>query len=183
MPQYLLPCTCGEKVRVEPAQAGGQIACQCGKLLTVPTLRGLRALAEAPPDQSTVVRGNVRKWSKLQGAMFSIGLLVAVVSLGIVAYTFVEYWQATPYTRDMTPEINEFEGQAIEQLSAIEAYDLFVQMRDEGLGEAGTPPWVQVQKLVAEQRALMIGSGIAAAIGILSVVAALVMRPAGSAVR
>jgi hypothetical protein len=79
--QYLLPCSCGQKVRVEPAQAGGQVACACGANLNVPTLRGLKQLEIAPPDEAAVRRSAGRQWGPVRGAMFSIGLLVVVISL------------------------------------------------------------------------------------------------------
>ena len=50
--QFLLPCSCGQKVRVGNAQAGAGVRCVCGKSLTVPTLRGLRELESAPPDEN-----------------------------------------------------------------------------------------------------------------------------------
>jgi hypothetical protein len=178
MAQYLLPCSCGQKVRVETAQAGGQVACGCGQALAVPTLRGLRALEEAAPDKAAIERAAGRQWSPLQGAMFSIGLLVAVVSLGVVGYTLWNYVQATPYTRDPSQEIIAYEGGQIDQLPAADSLDVFYEMRDQGLGEVGTPPWIQWQQVVAEQRTLMIGAGIAAAIGLLAAISAFFIKPA-----
>ncbi len=183
MAQYLLTCSCGEKVRVEPAQAGGRVSCGCGQSIAVPTLRGLRALEEAPPDKAALQRAAGRQWSPLQGAMFSIGLLVAVVSLGVVAYTSWVYMQAAPYTRDLTPEINQFEGQQIDQLSLNDSLSMFYEMREQGLGEVGMPPWVHFQHVVAEQQTLMISAGIAAAIGLLAAVGSLFMGPARTSAR
>lgn len=171
MPQYLLPCSCGQKVPVEPAQAGGQVACPCGQSLSVPTLRALRSLEPAGPEVATTRRAKGGKWSRTQGAMFSIGLAVAVISLAIVAYTSFMFVQATPFTRDYTPELSELSAQEVDQLTALETYDEFVKMSSEGLGVIGTPPWVHFKKVVAEQKVVMIGSGIAAALGILAVVA------------
>jgi hypothetical protein len=176
MPQYLLPCSCGEKVRVEPAQAGGLVACTCGQSLTVPTLRGLRALEEAPADVANLRGG--RRWGPVQGALFSIGLVVTVVALAVVTYTFVLFLDASQYTRDMSPEVNEFSGMQIDQMTAMEVYDEFVALRSEGLGEIGVLPWVHFQRVVAEQRILMISSGIAAAIGLFAVMGSLLLKPA-----
>ena len=48
MPDYLLPCECGREVIVSRAQAGGEVTCECGAKLSVPTLRGLAQLRPAP---------------------------------------------------------------------------------------------------------------------------------------
>ena len=182
MAQYLLPCKCGQKVRVETAQAGGQVLCSCGQSLAVPTLRGLRALEEAPPDQTTLKRSAGRRWSPLQGGLFSAGLLVMVIALAVLAYNFWQYVQATPYTRDPSSQITEIEGRVIDEIPPADALDEFFRMREEGLGQPTVMPWVQWQNFVAERRTLMIGAGIAAAIGLAALIAALVMRPASRAV-
>jgi len=171
MPQYLLPCSCGQQVRVEPAQAGGQIACQCGQSLTVPTLRALRMLDPAGPDAATSRQIPRGQWSRTQGALFSIGLAIAVISLAILAYTFFMFVQATPLTRDYTPELSELSSQQVDQLTALETYEEFFKMTNEGLGEMGTPLWIHFQQVVAEQKVVMIGSGVAALLGILAVLA------------
>ncbi len=110
--------------------------------------------------------------------MFSIGLAVAVVSLAIVAYTFFMFTQASQLTRDYTPELTELSAQQVDQLTALETYDEYFKMTNEGLGEMGTPVWIHFQKVVAEQKVIMMGSGIAAALGILAVLASFFVGPA-----
>ncbi len=178
MAQYLLPCSCGQKVRVDSAQAGGCVPCACGQSLSVPTLRGLRALEEAPADKAAIQRAAGRLWSPLQGTRFSVGLFVFVVALGIVGYTLWNYRQATPYTRDWTPEISTELVRQVDELPLTDALDEFYKMRDEGLGQPAAPPWVHVQAFVDQQRTRMIVAAIAAAIGLLAVIASLFMRPA-----
>jgi hypothetical protein len=175
MPQYLLPCSCGEKIRVEPAQAGGLVACSCGQTLTVPTLRGMRALTEAPADQS-VSRRRGDRWRPIQGVFFTFGLITTLLSLAVVGYTYFMYSQASQLTHDLTPEINEFEGTQIDQLGVMESYEMFSQMREEGLGEAVLPHWIHFQHVVAEQRIVMLVGTVAAAIGIAAVAASLFMK-------
>jgi hypothetical protein len=181
MAQYLLPCSCGQKVRVDSAQAGGRATCACGQSLSVPTLRGLRALDEAPADKAAILRAAGRQWSPLQGILFSAGLFVFVVALGFVAYSFWNYVQATPYTRDFTPEISTELVRQVDDLSLTEAVDEFYEMRDKGLGQPTAPPWIHVQAFVDQQRTRMIAAAIAAAIGLLAVIASLCMKPARSA--
>ena len=44
---YLLPCSCGEKIPVEPRQAGQAVQCACGNSVTVPTLLEMAKLERA----------------------------------------------------------------------------------------------------------------------------------------
>jgi len=47
MPDYLLPCVCGQQTHVSIVQAGQSVRCVCGAPLQVPNLRELRELAPA----------------------------------------------------------------------------------------------------------------------------------------
>jgi hypothetical protein len=48
---YQLPCTCGEYLTVTEGSAGAQVKCVCGRIMTVPSLGGLRELAGEPAHQ------------------------------------------------------------------------------------------------------------------------------------
>ena len=50
--RYLLPCSCGQEIPVEPRQAGQEIRCDCGASLEVPTMLGMAALEKAPSEPS-----------------------------------------------------------------------------------------------------------------------------------
>jgi hypothetical protein len=174
--QYLLPCSCGQKVRIEPAQAGGQVACSCGARLTVPTLRGLRLLDVAPPDKSSLGRPASGRWGPVQAAMFSIGLLVTVASLIVFAYTCWQYLQVIPLTKDRTADINKVEGEQIEQMDLMQSLAAYEDLATTGLPEASPPLWIRFQTLAAQKRSLMIGTGIFALLGTIATLAALVIR-------
>ncbi len=75
--KYVLPCSCGLSVYVEPSQAGQQVACSCGTTQKVPTLMQLRSLplAEEPAPQKKIETGNMRR------AFFWLGIFVFVPSL------------------------------------------------------------------------------------------------------
>jgi hypothetical protein len=180
MAQYLLPCACGQTVRVEAAQAGGRIDCVCGKELIVPTLRGLKALEPAPVDQTAARRAAGRQWSRLQGWMFSVGVMLAVLSLAVIGFTLYRYVIFQPYGEDPSEHVLQHFSSEIDTMSAFDVLDEFTKHREEGLGEAQKPPWTQVQDILAEQRTIMIGAGVIAGLGILAAVAALFMRPATS---
>lgn len=78
MSQFLLPCSCGQKLTVGANQAGELIHCGCGKTVEVPTLRELNRLERvvertAPP----VAAWNKRKGLILLGAVIAVGALAA----------------------------------------------------------------------------------------------------------
>ena len=175
---YFLPCSCGQKVRVEPAQAGGQVTCSCGKTVLVPTLRGLKQLEVAPPDAAALRRAVGRRWSPVQGAMFSIGVVVTIISLLVLAYTYLQFAEATTYTQDQTSVINQLEAEQIDSMNILDSLQAFYSLRDEGLGEPVEPFWITAQKIVAQKRTLMIGLTAMALAGVISVLASLFMRPA-----
>ncbi|MEX2172496.1 MAG: hypothetical protein WD851_24455 [Pirellulales bacterium] len=72
--RYLLDCTCGNRLTVEPRQAGSQVTCDCGARLDVPTLRGLQAL----PQAETRVEKSTAVWT-LRQAVVTVGVLVSLV--------------------------------------------------------------------------------------------------------
>src|SRR3954466_947072 len=94
---YLLPCTCGQKVRIANAQAGGKVACGCGKSLAVPTLRGLRELELAPPETRSAASPG---WSRVHGGFFASGLLIATLGFVVVAYSLFRYTQIVGFSTD-----------------------------------------------------------------------------------
>jgi hypothetical protein len=175
--QYLLPCSCGQKVRVEAAQAGGQASCGCGKALTVPTLRALRQLEVAEPDKETRSRGVGSSWSRLQGAMFSLGLIVACVSLLVAAYNLRDFLGASTLTEDQTPLLNQWEAETIDQFTLQESVEAYQQMRDAGLKLDAPPIWVVARQIVEQKKTIMLWSGGLAAVGIAAAITALFIRP------
>src|ERR671926_333709 len=104
MPDYLLPCSCGQTTRITAAQAGTQVACVCGERLPVPTLRGIRELKIAPP-QSSSKRSTT--WTPVHGALFASGLAIASIGAVFLAYFGLLYIQlgGHPITRDLTAQV------------------------------------------------------------------------------
>jgi len=62
--KYLLPCACGQKVLVEPRQAGESVVCACGSPLDVPTLLGITALERV--EEEPEPRAPPEQWGKRQ---------------------------------------------------------------------------------------------------------------------
>lgn len=86
--QYLLSCPCGEKVPVTRAQAGLSITCQCGKQLSVPTVRGLSEL-EPVGDTASAPATARRPWGPRQSVL-SLGVVIfasAVIAIIVLVQT------------------------------------------------------------------------------------------------
>jgi hypothetical protein len=78
--QYLLPCSCGQQVVVEPRQAGEMTSCSCGAMLHVPTLLDMRKLELAEQKSTASARAD---WGpKQQLRMLGIVLLAAALGIG-----------------------------------------------------------------------------------------------------
>jgi hypothetical protein len=78
--QYLLPCSCGQQIVVEPRQAGETTQCSCGASVQIPTLLDMRTLDQA---QQTSVAPAKSIWGlKHQLRMLGIVLVVAAVGVG-----------------------------------------------------------------------------------------------------
>jgi hypothetical protein len=172
---YLLPCSCGLKIRVVPAQAGGQATCGCGQSVAVPTLRGLRTLEPATPDaQGRVVAG----WSAAHGMCFAGGLVLSLVGVALVAFHAYRYTQFSELTVDHTDAVAAFHTAEVDKLSAVQLFDEWSQITAAGLGEKMTPPWEAARQLIAGNKFWMQFGGGAIAVGIvLSILSVFVARP------
>lgn len=98
---YLLACSCGRDVVVEPGQAGDRVRCECGNDLVVPKLGQLRTL----PQVDTAEKPSA--WTARHGLM-TLAAIVAAVGLGVGLY----FWIITPAPEDYdpAPEIAEVES-------------------------------------------------------------------------
>ena len=85
--QYLLPCSCGNQIVVEPTQAGETLSCSCGQQLVAPTLRQMRTLAPAQPTsaQRPSRAAHPAPRGRFRGLGFGISFLVLILALGIAA--------------------------------------------------------------------------------------------------
>jgi hypothetical protein len=181
MPDHLLACSCGQKVRVANAQAGGQVACNCGKLLSVPTLRGLRDLELAPPLE---VAGKKPGWTRLQGITFVLGLLIAAVGLYLIAFYSWRYAQLTvqgsDWLVDRTDDVVRAQEAQINSMSAASLFDEWAKVKEEGLGEQSKPIWVTAKEQIARYVFRMQAGAAALIIGALLAIGALFLGPAST---
>jgi hypothetical protein len=176
--QYLLPCSCGQKVRVANAQAGEQVTCVCGKSLSVPTLRGLRQLELAPLEAEGKAKPG---WSRVHGAIFAGGLLLAGVGIALISYYLFRYAQlgGTELAVDRSADVVSGMSAQIDQLSPVQALEMWTgEILTEGLGEAHKPYWVAAKDKLDEYVWWMKVGGAALAAGaLLSVGTLFVGRP------
>lgn len=171
--QYLIPCSCGQKVRVDAAQAGGHTSCACGQRLSVPTLRGLKQLEVAPALAAAPASG----WSSTQGAVFSTGLTVALIAAVVAAVILVQYLRVSPFTTDQSTRINALEAHQIDHLSAADAVQVFRDWQAEGLGVPHTPGWIEARQVADAMRLQMLIAGGVAGVGILAAIGAALLGP------
>src|SRR5262249_39770102 len=130
---YLLPCSCGQKVRVANSQAGGQVTCICGKSLGVPTLRGLRELELAPAELQERSAG----WNRVQGTIFAGGLFVAAIGATLVAFYLLKYAQLhqSGWAQDRSADFTRAMTAPIDALTPEKALEMWNQeILAEGLG-------------------------------------------------
>jgi hypothetical protein len=172
---YLLPCSCGRKIRVAPAEAGGQATCACGQRRTVPTLRGLRALEPAAPEASGKAAPG---WSVAHGIIFSGGIVLVLAGIALIAFHLYRYTQLSGLTVDHTETVAAMHTAGIDQLSATQLFDEWSKIKTEGLGEKMTPPWEAAKQMVAANLFWMKAGGGAIVVGLLlSVLSLFVARP------
>jgi hypothetical protein len=166
---YLLPCSCGRQCEVDAGQAGTQIACSCGELLTVPSIRGLRQLKPVAESAAPAAA----PWNPARGAIFSLGLLVAVGALLFTSYQ--GYWFfITRRTQDPAAIQLQMEFDHIDHLTPVDSMGLFRSEEKSGLGEPSPPRWAEIDKLHESSRRLGIIGMIVAGVGLLATAGSMV---------
>ena len=121
---YLLPCKCGRKHPVGPAQAGEQMLCDCGNLLAIPTLLEMRKLE---PAHATVADRNATSWGVAQRTIVA-GIVLCLVGVALVAY----FWLRRPQLPD-DATIRRIVQQQVEGARPAELVWMWQTMRSEGL--------------------------------------------------
>jgi hypothetical protein len=176
--QFLLPCACGQKLRVSNAQAGEQVSCVCGSRLNVPTLRGIRQLEVVPAE------ANVRAapgWSRVQGAMFAAGLLAAAIGLGMIAYSGFQYAQIRhshygDLTQDRSADLVKAMSENVEKLTILQMREVWAEeIIKEGLGDAHRPIWIAAKERLAQLSRQAIAGVVTMIVGVVASLAAVLI--------
>lgn len=181
--QYLLPCACGRTIPVDLGQAGQTLTCECGHKLEVPTLRGIKAL---PPAETKGGKANpsvnpAPAWSPLQGGLFSAGILIAIIGIAIATYStyIISQLQVPPPSAEQLAKSEE----QFDRIPLDELYNLYLQVREAGLGMTDTPLYVRARQVRKTFTRYLIAGSAIAVIGIGMTVSSFVIRPATAAAR
>lgn len=170
---YLLPCSCGKKVRVDSGQAGAKVACECGQQLAVPTFRGLSNL-EVDQDASALVKVvQPPAWTPLRGILFSFGLLVTVVAVGIASYHLYIFYLMRDGGEAWKQQNLEAILHDVDHLSPTDVYGEFMDLSAKGLVHEGVPPWAMITTMRDNSIRWLAATAVALVVGLTSLIASL----------
>jgi hypothetical protein len=144
---YLLPCSCGRKIPVEPRQAGESVGCACGETVAVPTLLALSRLEMAPsPDEKPAAA----PWGLPQRmVLFGAVLLpVAAIAAGLLYRS-----RPTPPAQNVNLESVQ---QRVRGLSAVRSMQFWYALQHEGLSPGLTPQEQAYEEASARWRSWLI---------------------------
>lgn len=135
---YLLPCSCGRDIRIEPRQAGETVLCECGETCAIPTMREVQRLRPAPAVgiSSTATKS---AWENPQRLLVTglVLLLLAAIAAVILYGQFPAQFAGLP-----APEA---ERQRVESMSILERMRYFHQRILPGI-ELREPPMFQSKR-------------------------------------
>lgn len=171
MPQYLLDCTCGERLAVGDQQAGGQVTCRCGNVLAVPTLRKLRDLPTQAAETTTPASAT---WGPRRQVL-ALGLVLAAVLLGAATWAWVTI-PHIPQWADVASDFAASRQQAVDNLTPTTGFMLFEReykpLARQGFAEVQLIDPTGAEQVAGEKKWLAATLGIAAAV--VAVLAAIV---------
>jgi hypothetical protein len=173
--KYLLPCHDGQSVVVTTADAGRNVACPCGKMVTVPTLRGVQSLMRVDEPQSTSA---APAWSAKQGAMFTIGLCLLLVGLIALAMLYNDWRKINTTKPEMDPEFLAGMKVAVESAEAANTLDAWNFLKNSPMPEQRMEmPWEANRTAARKYLIYMSIAGAVAAIGLALAISGPLMRP------
>jgi hypothetical protein len=167
MSKYLVECTCGNKLPVEIGQAGGRIACTCGKLVDVPPLRKLRHL-EA---ETTAMERPASTWSARKGVITACLILAGTLAIANAWSWFTQpkapIFDPVAYQRDIIE-------QRLKKLTPTQGWLMWIEyyrpMAERGFSYLELANRAEIERTIAERqslrRTLWIVAAIAAAIAV-----------------
>ncbi|MBN2578245.1 MAG: hypothetical protein JXB10_04570 [Pirellulales bacterium] len=144
--KYYLPCKCGERLIVEPRQAGEIVVCRCGQSLEVPTLRQLRNLDPLIEE----VAATPSTWG-LGQSLILLGVVILLGGVGL-AYLFVREPPQNPFGGKSPEVIHEI----AQNLPPAESWRMWILLRK--MGPNPQKQWAERHYLekLAEYRALWV---------------------------
>jgi hypothetical protein len=144
------------------------MGCPCGARIEVPSLREIQALPTVqPPDAA----GAGRRWDRRYGMLCALGVLITVVGLLLLGHGLYVRLDIDP------PERREFDvaliNQSIDELDSGQLWDVWANMRDEGLGAYHMPDHVVGQHIVRFYTMISVAGGVMVGVGSALALAAL----------
>jgi hypothetical protein len=125
------------------------------------------------PDPKGAPRAS---WNPWRGAIFSLGLLLAVAALGFSAVNGYWYWGSRRLA-DPAEFALKMAYDEVDNLAPVDALGLFRSEETTGLGVPYPPPWVEIDKFHDQSgQRVMVGLIVAGA-GLLATAASMLGRP------
>ena len=130
MPFYLVPCECGNSVKVDSALAGGTTTCdQCQATVEIPSLRLLKDLPQAEAAEKDALQPVGVKESNPTRNLGAILILLSLLSLAVLGYA--RYTSVTGITAD---DAIEWGNQQIDSLTPEESWKMWQEVQELGMG-------------------------------------------------
>ncbi|MCA9122820.1 MAG: hypothetical protein H6822_36710 [Planctomycetaceae bacterium] len=167
MSKYLLPCECGKGIAVDIKQAGQQIACECGKVLEVPTLRGVLDLEPVPEATTQLPPASV--WNPARGMTFAGSFALVVIGAVVAFFGNAGLRSAPDISREV--ELESFD-KTIDDMTLGEVYSAWKGIREHGLGARGENVFVNIRAFRAEKKRVLWLGALLCAVGAAGVVVA-----------
>lgn len=162
MANYLLSCDCGAQFTIGTIDAGKTLQCaECEIEVVVPNLREIRQLPEAQ-SSSTQQKPT---WGKQNGLIFSFGVILLTLGLGLAAF---EFYQANQLDlRDTRGDELLYGNAVIDQMPPLIVIEQWRIIRANGLGNQQDGEYQLNAKQYAKHQTYAIWELGGAAVGLL----------------
>jgi hypothetical protein len=124
---YLLPCTCGREIMIEPRQAGETVHCECGRACSVPTIREIQNLRRGTVPEGPATPKSRPAWDNSQ-RLLAAGLLLIVLAAGVVGILYLQL--PARYGGRFSPEA---EARGVQRLSTAASIMYFRRVIEPGI--------------------------------------------------
>lgn len=178
--KYLVPCTCGQTLRVGVHQAGSPLQCQCGAEVVVPPLRKLREL----PREAGEAAPSPGAWSPRHAVVFG-GALLTVLLLAWAGWNFANEPRMPEFDTIRERQLSERTETILENAPPVEFWKSWLMMESDlathGFDEIPDPQqqaWKQYAMSQRWQRSIILTA--AGVVALITLVGGLVWPSARS---
>jgi hypothetical protein len=150
MTTYLVTCYCGKKLPVEIGQAGGQVVCDCGAAVSVPTLRQLRHL---PRVESAPAEKAPTTWGTRKG-IAAAALIAAVVLAATAGWSRYREPVVPPFPTDHVETVSAW----LDTMKPVDGWNAWISeyhtLGAQGFREHHHPHAAAIESYIADKRFL-----------------------------